>query len=47
MANQFSFVKEQCWELDSMSIDKILSRYSTEHADTFRFLPPFIRNKKN
>ena len=30
-----------------MSIDKILSRYSTEHADTFRFLPPFIRTKKN
>lgn len=41
MANQFSFMREQCWVFDKLAVDRILSRYSSEHADIFRFIPAF------
>lgn len=41
MTNQFSFMREQCWVFDKLAVDRIISRYSSEHADIFRFIPAF------
>ena len=42
VTNQLSFDPSQCWEFDHSVVDKILNRYTTEHAHSFRFLPAFL-----
>jgi len=39
--NQFSFDQSQTWEFDVNSIGKIVSRYTSAHADSFKYINSF------
>ena len=47
MIHKFFFLKEQCWEFDFEEVSKILSRYSSKHAEIFKFIPAFAGKENN
>lgn len=47
MASQFSFIADQTWQFNKDAVQRIAGRYSSEHADTFRFLPAFTAKEED